>query len=105
MLTKADLSAIKKLVREEVEVEAKDTRLEISSSRMRLQMEIRDVSNRVKNVEVGNMNLQKDIQKMHKELKEEIKQVSNFQDVANLKTLKRVKRIEEHLNFQAPSEI
>lgn len=100
MLTKSDFSAIEKLVRgvvrEEVENESQaikdDLGGEISMSRMRLEEGIDQVKNRVKNVEirVGNM---------HKDLRKEIKLVSNVLDKQTMRTIKRVDKIEQHLGF------
>ena len=60
MLTKVDLQSIDKLVskriREEVEAEGRNTRDELKSdlitSRMRIQQEIGDLADRIKNLEI-----------------------------------------------------
>lgn len=96
MLTKTDLSAIRKVIREEVENETHAVRDEIQSditmTRMRLQSELMEVKDRLKNLEIR-------ITKMHKDLKEEIKMVSHVLDKENMKTLKRVKTVEEHVGI------
>ena len=99
MLTKTDLlqitKAVKEVVREEVGNEAQSIKdgliQELTMSRMRVQTDIRDLGDRIKNLEVR-------VTKMHKDLKSEIKTVVNFLDRENLKTLKRV---EDHLGFSA----
>lgn len=96
MLTKDDLVAIRKLVREEVGNESQaiqdELGSELNSARMRIQTDVRELQDRVKNLEIRTA-------RMHKDLKKEIKQVSHFQDVENLKTLKRVEKIESHLGL------
>ena len=100
MLTKTDLSQIRKVVREEVENEVKaakdELQADISMARMRVQNDIGELKDRTKNLEIK-------MTKMHRELKEEIKLVSHVLDKENMKTLKRVEKIEHHLGF-APLE-
>lgn len=62
---------------------------------MRIQNDIDEVKNRVKNVEIR-------LTKVHKDLKEDIKHITDFLDKENMQTRKRVIRIEHHLNL--PSE-
>ena len=56
MLTTADLSQIRKVIREEVENETKTLKRELRSdiliSRMRIQNDIDDLVNRMKNLEI-----------------------------------------------------
>lgn len=103
MLTKVDLSQIRKVVREEVEAEVKDsTRTlegEVRLSRMRVQSDISELDDRMKNVEIRINSVETKITKMHKSLKKEIKIVSNTLDKEDLKTVRRVRRIEEHLGL------
>lgn len=77
MLTKSDLSEIRKIIREEVENEAKATKdevqAEIKMSRIRIQTDIEELKDRIKNLEIR-------VTKMHKELKNEIKMVVDFLD-------------------------
>src|SRR3989344_8820144 len=98
MLTKSDLSQIRKVIREEVENEVRTTRTElqadITMARMRLQSEIQELKDRIKNLEIR-------ITKMHRELKEEIKIVSHVLDKENLRTIKKVEKIEEHLGLSS----
>ena len=103
MLTKTDLSQFRKIIREEIENETKALKDELGSDitmvRMRLQGDINDLKNRIKNLEIGTTNLESKITKMHKELKSEIKLIANVLDKENLKTLKRVQKIETHLGL------
>ncbi len=99
MLTKSDLSAIQKIIREEVGNEAKATKDELRSdiftTRMRIQADILELKDRIKNLEIRTT-------KMHQDLKEEIKMAVNFLDRENVKTTKRVIRIEDHLGLTTP---
>ncbi len=107
MLTKTDLSQIEKLVRkvvrEEVENETKALKEELQGdiimARIRVQSDIEELKNRVKNVEIGLTSLETKVIKMHKDLKNEIKIVVEFLDKDNMKTAKRVMRIESHLGL------
>lgn len=103
MLTKTDLSQIRKIVREEVENETQaledGLQAEITMARIRIQTDINELKNRLKNVEIKVKNLEARIIKMHKDLKKEIKMVANFLDKENIKTLKKVEKIEEHLKL------
>lgn len=68
MLTKSDLSQIRKVIREEVENEAQSLKDELQSditmSRIRVQNDIGELKDRIKNLEIR-------VAKMHKELKNE----------------------------------
>jgi len=106
MLTKKDLDQLRKslqddtrkIIREEVENEAQAIKdelgAEITSSRMRVQNDIEEVKDRVKNVEIR-------VTKMHKDLKAEIKMVSHMLDKDNIQTAKKVKQIEQHLGISS----
>ena len=110
MLTKADLSEIRKIVREEVENETQAIKNElqgdITMSRMRVQNDISELKDRIKNLDIrmtrlenGVEKLENRVTKMHKDLKNEIKMVVDFLDKENIKTLKRVEKIEDHLGL------
>lgn len=110
MLTKSDLIEIKKIIREEIGNEAQalknELQADITIARMRIQTNIDELTNRAKNIEIRFTKIEEHLKKldvkitkMHKELKEEIKTVSSFLDKENMETLKRVKRIEEHLGI------
>lgn len=98
-LTNDDLKAIRKVVREEVENETNAAKDELSSdvrmSGIRVQGEIRELKDRVKNLEIR-------ITKDHKEIKGEIKYVVEFLDKQDMNIVKKVKKIEQHLGI--PSE-
>ena len=110
MLTKIDLSQIEKLVRkvvrEEVENETKALKEELQAdiimTRIRVQNDIEELKNRIKNVEIRFTGLETKIIKMHKDLKNEIKMVVEFLDKDNMKTVKRAIRIESHLGLATP---
>jgi copper chaperone CopZ len=100
MLAKSDLQAIEKLVRgvvrEEIETESEAIREELTSeilnSRMRIQNDVDEVKNRVKNVDIK-------LTKVHKDLKKENKDILDFLDKQDVRLHKRVTRIENHLNL------
>lgn len=96
MLTKSDVTQIRNVIREELENEVRalkdELQADITMSRMRLQEDIGELKDRIKNLELR-------VTKMHKELKEEIKLVSLVLDKDNMKTQKRVERIEDHLGL------
>lgn len=98
MLTKADFSKFKELVREEVEAEGENIKSELSSDiRMwgvRTASELQEVNSRLKNLEISVRKVQKDLKK-----------TSDFLDRENLKVVRRVDKIEEHLGFQKPQTI
>lgn len=75
MLTKTDLSQIRKVVREEVENEAQsikdELRSEIKMSMIRTHSEIKELKDKIKNLEIR-------ITRMHDELKKEIRIVVDF---------------------------
>lgn len=106
MLTKQDLSEIRKVVREEVENEVKAAKEELGAdiimARIRVQNDIEELKNRIKNVEIRLTGLETKITKMHKGLKNEIKMVVEFLDKDNMKTVKRVMHIESHLGLSNP---
>lgn len=96
MLIKSDLSEIRKIVREEVENETHAIKDELQSditmSRMRIQQDINELTDRTKNLEIR-------ITKMHTDLRNEVKMVSHFLDKENMETVKRVEKIEDNLGL------
>ena len=92
MLTKTDLSQIRKVVREEVESETeplkKELSMDVKMAQMRIQGDIRGLQDRTKNVEI-------EVRKLSKGLK----LTSGFLDRDQLKTKSRVERIEDHLKL------
>ena len=93
MLTKTDLSQIRKIIREEVETESQNIKDEIQAdikmSLVRISGELHRIQDRLKNVEIK-------INKIEKDLKYAV----NFLDKESLKIQKRVERIEKHLKLE-----
>ena len=107
MLTKQDLIQIKKVVRDEVVSEGKNTkdelRTEIKLSRMQIQNDINGLANRVKNLELQTNETGKAIVKLQKDvtkIKKDVKFTANFLDREHLLLERRTKRIETHLGIQ-----
>lgn len=96
MLTKSDFLEIRKIIREEIENESKSIKDELGAdinlTRIRLQNDIEELKDRIKNLEIR-------VTKIHKELKEEIKLIAHLLDKDNMKTLKRVRIIETKLGI------
>ncbi len=110
MLTKTDLFAIEKLtrkiVREEVGKESRDTREQLEAQirlvRMDLSNRIDDLENRIKGVDMHVEEVQKEL----KSVKKDIRKIKHDVSVLILSTnrddmqlFKRVKRIEAHLQM------
>ncbi|RJQ37280.1 hypothetical protein C4559_03865 [Candidatus Microgenomates bacterium] len=100
MLTQNDLSQIRKIIKEVVRDEIgnetqtlkDELQADITMARIRIQNDVSEITDRMKNIEIR-------ISKVHKDLKNEIKLVSHFLDKENIKTLKKVEKIEEHLGI------
>jgi len=92
MLTKTDFLQIRKIIREEIEVESKslqeDLQGEIKLARIEIQKDIRDLKSKIKDLEISSNKIQKDIKK-----------IVGFFDEEYLQVRKRVERLEEHLNL------
>ena len=92
MLTKSDLKEFRKIVREEVESESQNLKLELQGdikiSQMRILNEIGELKNRLKNLEIKVDKIQKDL-----------KIVVSFFDKEELRLQKRITRMEEHLRL------
>lgn len=107
MLTKADIQMISEVVskriREEVEAEGKNTRDDLKSdlitSRMRLQQEIRELADRIKNLEIRVNRSDENSKEGFKKLDKRFTDLFDFLDKDQLRTSKRVDRIEDHLNL------
>ncbi|OGH20095.1 MAG: hypothetical protein A3D74_03365 [Candidatus Levybacteria bacterium RIFCSPHIGHO2_02_FULL_37_13] len=107
MLTKSDLQQIERIVRtivrEEVENETQaiknELQADITMSRVRVQNDIGELKDRIKNIDIRLTKLENKVTKMHKDLKNEIKMVVHYLDKENIKTLKRVEKIEAHLGL------
>lgn len=104
MLTKTDIAQIRKVVREEVEAEVKDStktlESEIRLARMQIQNEINDLDDRMKNAEIRLDVVGKDVkdtQKRVKKIEKFVDIIARNYDYADVKIEKRVRRIEQHL--------
>lgn len=107
MLTKNDLSEISKLVRketkrtvrEEVEAEGERIRSEVGSeiklAGIRTTTELREVNTRLKDLEIKTTRVEKEVKKLRSDLKNS----ADFLDRENLKTVKRLEKIERRLGF------
>ncbi|PIR79777.1 MAG: hypothetical protein COU25_03665 [Candidatus Levybacteria bacterium CG10_big_fil_rev_8_21_14_0_10_35_13] len=110
MLTKSDLTQIRKVVREEVVTEVKDSTRTLDSqirmSKMQVQHDISDLDDRMKNVEVrldgveGKIDkLDKKTTKMGKDILKMLETVSYTLDKQTMEVGKRVTKIEQHLGL------
>lgn len=106
MLTKNDLSQIRKVVREEVEVEAKTTRtdIEYEIKRVRIEFSLRldKVEDYLKNIDIKNSRLEKEMQKMRKDItqiKKDINSLIGYSDENHIRLRKRIEKIEEQINL------
>ncbi len=115
MLTKTDLSQIKgivksetkKIVRQEIEAEGKnirdDSRSELRSARMRIQEDVRELSGRIKNLEIRVNSMGREMKKEFKKVREEIKNSVNFLDKDYVRLKSKVERIKTHLKLESIS--
>ncbi|MEK7513552.1 MAG: hypothetical protein AAB430_00045 [Patescibacteria group bacterium] len=96
MLTKQDLTQIKKIVRDEVVSEAKNTernlRSEIKLSRIEIQNDLSGVTDRL-------INLEQQTNKNFKTVNKKLDRAIDFFDHEHLDLQKRVKRIETNLHL------
>ncbi len=104
MLTQDDLKAIRKVVREEVKTEVKDSTRTLDGQirifRMEVQRDISELDDRMKNVEIRADNAQKDTEGIKKDLKyikKTVDIISKNYDEGDVALGKRVARIEQHL--------
>jgi hypothetical protein len=92
MLNDKDLEKIRIVIREEIEAESSNTKNELQTdikmSQMRITGIIDELKNRVKNIEIKINQISKDL-----------KYAINFLDKEDVKTVKRIDRIENHLNL------
>lgn len=99
MLTKIDLSKIKKVVRDEVVSESRNTNLslrsEIKTARMQIQNELGTLTDRVKNLEQQSRETGKDVKKIRKN----VDTIIDSFDRENLSLNRRVARVETHLHL------
>jgi SMC interacting uncharacterized protein involved in chromosome segregation len=93
MLTKNDLDQIRKVIRQEVKVEVKDSTQTLDSqirlSRMQVQGNIGEVDDRIKNVEIKLDDVANNVKKTQK-------------DISQMQQRKRIVRLEEHVGISTP---
>jgi hypothetical protein len=88
MLTKTDLDQIRKVIRQEVKIEVKDSARTLDSqirlSRMQVQGNIGEVDDRIKNVEIKLDDVANNVKKTQK-------------DISQMQQRKRIVSLEEHV--------
>lgn len=96
MLTKQDLNQIKKVVRDEIVSEAKNTksslRSEMKLSRMEIQDDLHDLTDRI-------INFEQQTGKNFKSVNKKLDKVIDYFDLKELSLEKRTRRLETHLNL------
>jgi len=116
MLTKNDLDQIRKVIRQEVKVEVKDSTQTLESqirlSRMQVQASIGEVDDRVKNVEIRQDDTVNKVDKIQKDIDGLSKKVSKIQRTQNsmldmldgeqMTQRKRILRLEQHVGLVLP---
>jgi len=97
---------VRKIVREEIETEIKDsTRTlenQIRLSRMQIQNDINELDDRMKNVEIRTDSVGKDVKDIKKrvrKIEKTVDIVARLYDAQDVKLAKRVTRIEHHLDL------
>lgn len=107
VLTKDDLSKIRKVIREEVEAESTNSRVEIQGElklmRIKLENRIGELEDRNKNLEIEIHRGLALLQKSIRELKKDIKVVISWFDSQGDKLTKRIERVEGHLGLSPTS--
>ncbi len=109
MLTKNDLNQIRKVIRQEVKVEVKDSTQTLGSqiriSRMQVQANIGELDDRMKNVEIRLDDVGSQVKKTQKD----VSQIKRNQDVMldlldkeQMQQRKRIIRLEEHAGLPNP---
>jgi len=116
MLTKNDLDQIRKVIRQEVKVEVKDSTHTLESqirlSRMQLQANMGELDDRIKNVEIrqeDTVNIVNNIQKGIDGLSKKVSKIQKTQgsmldmlDGEQMQQRKRIVRLEQHVGLQIP---
>jgi len=107
MLTKNDLDQIRKVVRQEVKVEVKDSTSTLGSqirlSRMQVQSDISGLDDRTKNVEIRLDDLANNAKKIQKDVSQIKKTQDTMLDLLDKEQMeqrKRIVRLEEHVGLQ-----
>nr|MBI5455794.1 hypothetical protein [Candidatus Levybacteria bacterium] len=109
MLTKNDLDQIRKVIRQEVKVEVKDSTQTLGSqiriSRMQVQANIGELDDRMKNVEIRLDDVGSQVKKTQKDVSQ-IKRTQNTMlnllDKEQMQQRKRITRLEEHAGLPTP---
>jgi hypothetical protein len=116
MLTKNDLDQIRKVVRQEVKVEVKDSTQtvegQIRLSRMQVQTDINELDDRAKNIEIRQDDTVNKVDKIQKDIDGLSKKVSKIQktqdtmldmlDKEQMQQRKRIVRLEEEVGLPIP---
>ncbi|MBI3985202.1 MAG: hypothetical protein HY344_04710 [Candidatus Levybacteria bacterium] len=99
MLTKTDIQQIRGVVREEIEAEVSSAKTSLESqirmSRMQVQHDIGQLSDKVKDIEID----VKDVKKRVRKTEKTVDTVIDFFDKDIVAVKKRVDRIEHHLSI------
>lgn len=109
MLTKNDLNQIRKVIRQEVKVEVKDSTQTLGSqiriSRMQVQANIGELDDRMKNVEIRLDDVGSQVKKTQKDvsqIKRNQDTMLDLLDKEQMQQRKRITRLEEHVNLPSP---
>ena len=106
MLTKSDLSQIRKIMREEVEQEVKEAKeemlYEIKLVRVELSVRIGKIEDKLKDLNLRVTKIETSLIKINKDtlrIKKDIKNLIDYHDEYYVHLRKRVEKIEEHLQI------
>ena len=109
MLTKNDLEQIRKVIRQEVKVEVEDSTKTLESqirlSRMRVQEDIGNLDDKVKNVEIRQDDMVNKVEKVQKDVSKIRKDqgiMLDLLDKEQMQQRKRIIRLEEHAGLPSP---
>ncbi|MEK7517587.1 MAG: hypothetical protein AAB583_03475 [Patescibacteria group bacterium] len=106
MLTKTDLSQIRKIVREEVETEIRsaydELQGEMKMMRIRIETRLGAIENKVKDLDIKVNGLEVKVNKVQRgisRIKKDIKAIISYFDQDYIILRKRIERIEGHLSI------
>lgn len=109
MLTKSDLNQIRKVIRQEVKVEVKDSTQTLGSqiriSRMQVQANIGELDDRMKNVEIRLDDVGSQVKKTQKDVSQIKRNQDTMLDLLDREQMqqrKRIIRLEEHTGLPIP---
>lgn len=109
MLTKTDLDQIRKVIRQEVKVEVKDSTQTLESqirlSRMQVQANIGEVDDRIKNVEIRIDDVASSVKKTQKDIsqiKRDQGTMLDLLDKEQMQQRKRIVRLEKEVGLPIP---